>query len=88
MNIFQATQSHDTLPLIAPWYWGISSFDSANGETTAVVECGYQNATTLISVVVQGEFQDVLDVEQAVKQIGCYEFSTGPINGGGYFPKK
>ena len=88
MNIFHATQNHDSLPLVPTWGWGVSSFNSANGETNVVLECGHLGATTLVGLLISGEYQDVLDVEQVVKNTGCYEFSTGPIGGGGFPIKK
>ena len=89
MNIFEAVNDYPQVGLFAPWYFGVREFSSASGNTTIVVEHGYLGNTQLIEVVIQGEFIELQDVENALIQFDVYDsaINLGPIGGGG-FPKK
>lgn len=86
MNVYEATQ--DGLGRTAPWYFGIKYYVSNNGETVISVEHGYEDETELIETTVNGEFDFIEDVEEALLHHDVFEFATGPIDGGGYFPVK
>jgi hypothetical protein len=86
MNTYEATQNG--LGHEAPWYFVIKEYVSDNGITNIIVEHGYDNNTQLIDVNIDGEFDFIEDVENALLQHDVFENALGPIDGGGYFPVK
>jgi hypothetical protein len=85
MNTYHVHEDHQGIGLDAPWGWYIESSYFNGNDTSITLIVGYNGDTDTEVVMVAG---NPSNLEDAVKNIGEYLTSTGPIHGGGFPPIK